>query len=43
MRARIEAVGGRFSLERGAADSDAAANHGTRLTIGLPLREVASQ
>jgi two-component system sensor histidine kinase DesK len=38
MRARIEAVGGRFSLERGAV-----AYHGTRLTIGLPLREAASQ
>jgi two-component system sensor histidine kinase DesK len=38
MRARIEAVGGRFLLERGAI-----ADHGTRLTIGLPLREAASQ
>jgi two-component system sensor histidine kinase DesK len=38
MRARIEAVGGRFSLERGAS-----ADHGTRLTIGLPLREAAGR
>ena len=38
MRARVEAVGGRFSLERGAT-----ADHGTRLTIGLPLREAAGQ
>lgn len=36
MRARIEAIGGRFSLERGAAP-----HPGTRLTIGLPLREAA--
>jgi two-component system sensor histidine kinase DesK len=36
MRARIEAIGGRFSLERGAAPDP-----GTRLTIGLPLREAA--
>jgi two-component system sensor histidine kinase DesK len=36
MRARIEAIGGRFSLEHGAAPAP-----GTRLTIDLPLREAA--
>lgn len=34
MRERIESIGGRFSLECGAAP-----NHGTRLTIELPPRE----
>jgi len=37
MRERIEALGGRFSLERGIAQ-----NHGTRLTIELPHREAAT-
>lgn len=37
MRERIESIGGRFSLECGAAQ-----NHGTRLTIELPPREAST-
>lgn len=37
MRERIEAIGGHLSLERGIAQ-----NHGTRLTIELPLSEAAA-
>ncbi|MHB1839657.1 MAG: sensor histidine kinase [Acidobacteriaceae bacterium] len=37
MRERIESLGGHFSLERGIEQ-----NHGTRITIELPLREVAA-
>lgn len=36
MRQRIESVGGHFSLERGVVH-----DHGTRLTVELPLREGA--